>query len=210
MALATGPDQPLQRLEMAHRSHTQRLLPMVEELLADQGLAYSDLTGIAFAAGPGSFTGVRIGTSTAQGLAFALQLPILPVSSLAALAYQAMLDHPQSQQVLTVLDARMNELYWAAWQRDQSQSWGFRALAQEQLSSASAIECPADLILGEGEDSQAQMPASLAQLPWQQALPQAQAIAALAYRSPAAAWLADPALALPLYLRNQVVQSAPS
>lgn len=92
------------------RQHTRALLPMVSELLKAHGLAVADLDAIAFGRGPGSFAGIRIATGTAQGLAFAAELPTLPVSTLAAMALKA---HQQTGavQVVAALDARMDEVY---------------------------------------------------------------------------------------------------
>lgn len=100
---------------VAPREHTRLLLPMAEALLADAGLAPTALDGIAFGRGPGSFTGIRIATGVAQGLAFAADLPVLPVSTLAAMALQQGREQ-QRDWIVAALDARMDEIYWCAYE----------------------------------------------------------------------------------------------
>lgn len=101
-----------ERFELAPRRHTTLILPMVQQLLAEAGLNLSQLDALAVDRGPGSFTGVRIGTSVVQGLGFAVDLPVVPVSSLATLA-QSVWQKLQHENVLALIDARMQEVYWA-------------------------------------------------------------------------------------------------
>ncbi|CAG0910237.1 unnamed protein product, partial [Cyprideis torosa] len=96
------------------RQHTQLLLPMVQQMLDDAALKVKDLDAIAFGRGPGSFAGIRIATGVAQGLAFAAELRLLPISTLAAMALAQHLENPE-MPVIAALDARMNEIYWAAY-----------------------------------------------------------------------------------------------
>lgn len=96
------------------RQHTKQLLPMVSELLEQAGLKVGQLDAVAFGRGPGSFAGIRIATGVAQGLAFAAQLPVIPVSTLAAIALVSA-EKYQANRVVSTLDARMNELYSAAY-----------------------------------------------------------------------------------------------
>ena len=106
------------RFEIATQSHTQRLLPMVEELLAEQQLALADLDALAFSRGPGSFTGLRICIGIIQGLAYGANLPVIPVSTLEAMAmgfYRA--NRSMNVPLLVALDARMDEVYWSLYQR---------------------------------------------------------------------------------------------
>jgi len=94
------------------REHTKRILPMVDSLLKEAGLKLTELDGLAFGRGPGSFTGVRIGTGIAQGLAFGAELPMLPISSLAAMAQGAHRVN-KAKHILPAIDARMGEVYFA-------------------------------------------------------------------------------------------------
>lgn len=96
------------RVETAANRHSALVLPMVDALLAEAGLALADLDALAFDRGPGSFTGLRIGAGVIQGLAFATSLPVIGVSSLEALAAGS-----GYRRVLAAVDARMGQVYWA-------------------------------------------------------------------------------------------------
>jgi tRNA threonylcarbamoyladenosine biosynthesis protein TsaB len=102
--------------EIAPRRHTQLILPMCERLLAQAGITLSQLDTLAFGRGPGSFTGVRIAAAVIQGMAFAYDLPVAPVSTLAALAQEVLAASTESK-VLAAIDARMNEVYWGYYTR---------------------------------------------------------------------------------------------
>jgi len=107
------------QFELAAKSHTQRLLPMVDELLQSNNLKLRDLDAIAFGRGPGSFTGLRICMGIVQGLSFGAQLPVIPVSTLAAMALGYYRANPDTQHpILVALDARMDEVYWGLFTRD--------------------------------------------------------------------------------------------
>ncbi|MBY4836819.1 tRNA (adenosine(37)-N6)-threonylcarbamoyltransferase complex dimerization subunit type 1 TsaB [Pantoea sp. DY-5] len=110
------------RFEIAPRDHTQRILPLVQELLQAQQLELTALDVLAFGRGPGSFTGVRIGIGIAQGLALGANLPMIGVSSLATMA-QGAWRLTGATRVLAAIDARMGELYWAEYQRDENGEW---------------------------------------------------------------------------------------
>jgi tRNA threonylcarbamoyladenosine biosynthesis protein TsaB len=100
----------IERAEEVPNGGSERLLPWVHELLAEAGLALEQIDGIAFGAGPGGFTGLRLACGVAQGLAWGLDLPVMPVSTLEALALAS-----GERKVWACLDARMNEVYSAAY-----------------------------------------------------------------------------------------------
>jgi len=106
----------------AGQSHSQQILPLLRELLDEAGVELSHLDGIAFGAGPGSFTGLRIGCGVAQGLAFAANLPVIAVSTLMALAQNIQPKNTAAERVIACLDARMGEVYHAAYIR-QGAEW---------------------------------------------------------------------------------------
>ncbi|MBB3184370.1 tRNA threonylcarbamoyladenosine biosynthesis protein TsaB [Halomonas fontilapidosi] len=108
-------DELISRFAMTPREHTRRLLPMVDEVLAEAGLPASALDAVAYGRGPGSFTGLRIAAGVAQGLAFGLDRPLVGVSTLEALALGAHRRH-HYRWLITALDARMGEIYVATWQ----------------------------------------------------------------------------------------------
>lgn len=103
----------IERFEIAPRRHTELALPWAEALLAEAGIAKSQLDAIAVGRGPGAFTGVRLAIAFAQGIALALDRPLLPVSTLAALAMQS-----PGERILAAIDARMGEIYIASFRRD--------------------------------------------------------------------------------------------
>lgn len=137
VALMLG-DELIESYQLAPREHTRKLLPMLDELLASAELSLGQLDAIAFARGPGSFTGLRVCLSMVQGLAFGAGLPVVPVSSLAALA-QVALDADllgEGDTVVASLDARMDEIYWGAYQCQQGL---VGALVEEQLCAPEAL-----------------------------------------------------------------------
>jgi len=104
----------LERYALAPRQHAALMLPMIESLLLEAGLKVPQLDAIAFGRGPGSFTGVRIAASMVQGIAFAADLPVVPVSTLAALALGGMRESG-IPRVMAVMDARKAEVYWGCY-----------------------------------------------------------------------------------------------
>lgn len=102
------------RVERTARDHNRLILPMIESVLLEVGVALACLDALAVASGPGSFTGIRIGIGVAQGLAFGADLPVVPVSTLQALAAGAIrrLETADDSVIMACLDARMDEVYW--------------------------------------------------------------------------------------------------
>ena len=113
-------DEVIQEFSHRPRSHTRLLLPMVDKVLAEAGCALPQLSAVAYTAGPGSFTGLRIGMGVVQGLAFGADLPVIGVSTLQALAVGArrQLNLVGDQLVIPAFDARMGEIYWGVYRAD--------------------------------------------------------------------------------------------
>lgn len=112
-------DYELEHFEIAPQAHGRRLLPLAQELLERAELALADLDGLAFGRGPGAFTGLRIAAGLIQGLAAGVDRPVVPVSTLAALAARCLYNDARVQRVRVVQDARMGEIYSADYQRGQ-------------------------------------------------------------------------------------------
>lgn len=194
---------------LAPREHTRLILPMAEGLLQQAGLVPADLDALAFGRGPGAFTGVRIATSVVQGLAFALELPVVPVSTLAALAQGAWRQHGW-EQIACAMDARMEEVYWGAYRLEG----GVMCLQGDELvcppGQTPGLSGPNWYGAGSGwqvyaEAIQTQQPQGLAGMD-SEALPHAQDVASLAIAALARGESVSAAEALPIYLRDQVVQ----
>ena len=130
-----------QRLTLEPRRHADLILGLAEGLLKEANLNLRELDALAFGRGPGSFAGVRIATGVVQGAAFAADIPVVPVSTLAALA-QGHLRETGHARVLAALDARMNEVYWAACTPDASGL--MRALGGELIVPPSDAPLPPD------------------------------------------------------------------
>ncbi|KTD09256.1 glycoprotease [Legionella gratiana] len=131
------------------KTHTQFILPMIDKLMVNAGLHMNQLDGIVFGRGPGSFTGLRIACSIAKGLAYAHDLGLIPVSNLVAIAWSVRQQRQGAHlPVLTVLDARMHEMYWAYFAKDQ---W----MAEEKVNPVSEMSIPEEqsiILAGVGID----------------------------------------------------------
>jgi len=134
----------LSHYEVIPRLHAQKLLPMIQQVLAQAGIAPGAVDAIAFGRGPGAFTGVRIAIGVVQGLAFALDRPVLGVSNLAALAQGAWRRHGEAR-VAAAIDARMDEVYWGCYQQ---QAGEMRLCGTEAVLPPHAVQLPADNLEG--------------------------------------------------------------
>jgi len=205
-ALLVG-DRMIERSEIAPRRHAELILPMIESLLAEAGISRRQIDGIAVGRGPGAFTGVRLAISVAQGLALGLDVPVVPVSSLAALAQDVPMQH--DTPILAVIDARMGEIYAGTFQRGANGL--VEALGAESVGPAQQLVLPPGerwSVVGSGWSAYRELLMTL--LPteprWCDStrFPQAHAIALLAAPQFAAGHALAPELALPVYLRDKV------
>jgi tRNA threonylcarbamoyladenosine biosynthesis protein TsaB len=195
--------ETLSRDLRAGQQHSELILPMTQELLAEAGVALRDLDCIAFGQGPGSFTGLRIGCGVAQGLAFGAELPVAPVSTLLALAQGSGHD-----SVVACLDARMGEVYHAIYQRGQQ---GWNTMSDAGLYSPQdvpAVEGDQWAGVGSGfsayhEPLSARYAGQLHQIDGTR-FPHAKDIATLAATMVAAGQTVAPDEAAPLYIRDKV------
>ena len=192
----------MERFELGRR-HSERILSMVEEVLAESGNSLGQMDAVAFGRGPGSFTGLRIGAGVVQGLAFGADLPVVPVSTLAALAQGQI-----ATRVLAALDARMGQVYWGLCVNSGS---GMALVEPERVSAPGDIVLPGDdtwIGVGSGWDQYAA--ALLARLgsripSWQaQVWPRARHVAELGARGVADGSSVAAQEALPLYVRDNV------
>ena len=191
-------------LERAGPANSERILPAVDAVLHEAGWRLTDLDGIAFGAGPGAFTGVRVACSVAQGLALGADLPIVAIPTLLALAQQAWLDHA-AKRVFACLDARMREVYVAFYARHGN---GWQTVGEPAVLKPIEVRAPAgDCWEGAGDGFAAHP--TLATLPGigivhADALPTARAIGELALPRLASGDAVPAGEARPLYIRHRV------
>ncbi len=221
-----------ERHAIAPRRHAALILPMVDAVLTEAGLALNNLDAIAFGRGPGAFTGVRIAAGVTQGLACGAGLPVLPVSSLAALAQGALdnsagngfaLAHTASETAtrlktpargalaLAAIDARMGEIYWALYEAGADGL--VKPLGDEQVSAPEAPDVAGEeKIVGVGSGwgtyrapLERILPGRIAGIDPER-FPLAKHILPLAVKAYQAGHTIDAAQALPVYLRDNVVR----
>lgn len=185
-------------------SHSETLLPLVRHLLDEAGVTVASLDGIAFGCGPGAFTGLRVACAAAQGMAVAADLPVIPVVTLEALAWPGDAKH-----VLALIDARMGEVYAAAYRRIEG---GLQCAGEIRVSAPETVDLPDGTWLARGNALSA-YPALAERVVAQgwateaDAMPRAAAVAMLAAKQLAAGGGISPALAAPLYIRDKVAQT---
>ena len=194
------------------RQHTQRILPMIRQMMQDAGVAFSDLDAIAFGKGPGSFTGLRIAAGVTQGIAMAAQLPVIGVSTLEAMALEAG-EQAESGCILACLDARIDEIYWALYSLVDGLP---QVLMAESLGKPEALPTPQEggldrlLAVGNGLNYRERFPD-----PWRAALsrelpdilPRAGHMARLAALAFQRGEVMTAEEVAPLYLRDKVTHS---
>ncbi|MBK8321113.1 MAG: tRNA (adenosine(37)-N6)-threonylcarbamoyltransferase complex dimerization subunit type 1 TsaB [Betaproteobacteria bacterium] len=195
----------VERLCPPGQSHSETLLPLVRELLGESGLKVAQLDAIAFGVGPGAFTGLRVACGIAQGLAVAANIPLVPVTSL-----EAMAEMTGAEQVLALLDARMGEVYAGSYQRSAN---GYALQGEIRVWSPANVPLPTDagwLICGNAPSAYPELQARIvaAGLPIHPGiLPTAAALARLAAPRAARGEGIDAALAAPLYIRDKVAKT---
>ncbi len=185
-----------------------RVLPAVRELFDEAGLTLADCDAIAFGAGPGSFTGLRTATGVAQGLAFGLDLPVVPIGTLLACAEGARLHRPSVTRVLAALDARMEEVYWADYAWDAGE---WRVVVPPSLGTPDTVVAPDALFTLAGNAAavfgERLGVAARAEIVDGAALPHALPVALAALRAYRAGRTVPAELAAPDYVRDKVAQT---
>jgi len=186
----------------AGQRHSELILPMIDALLQEVGLSVRQLDGVAFGAGPGSFTGLRIACGIAQGLAFAAGLPVAAVGTLPCLA-----EASNEARVISALDARMGEIYIAAFERD-ADAW--RTVSEPLLCQPQEAPPLTGRWVGCGSGFTAHGEALAQRYAGQltrlhaELFPHAREVAMIGARLLARGEGMDPALAAPLYIRDKV------
>ncbi len=216
-ALMLG-DEIRLRFEITERSHAELILPMIDSLLTEAGVALTSLDGLAFGRGPGGFTGLRIAAGVAQGLAFGAGLPVAPVSSLAAVAEQVRAG--EGERILACNDARMGELYWAVFERRgdagiaRPGEVGIHSMGADHVTRPELVADGIDDLHHAAGNGIGRHPALRARLETagirlhDDLYPRADAIARLGAVELAAGRGVDAALALPIYVRDDVARPA--
>jgi tRNA threonylcarbamoyladenosine biosynthesis protein TsaB len=214
VSLSVG-EREIDRYLELDRGHSEQLLPMVEAVLGEAGIALSALDAIAFGRGPGGFTGVRLAASVAQGLAYGAGIGVVPVSNLAAVAQRVFAMDPELSRVLVVNDARMREVYWAGFEPGPHL---ISMVGEERVDTPAAVS-----LENFGAEAGRWAAAGRGLRAWPELaercrsqgatlhpdlLPRAREVLMLAKPQVAAGQVLDPTAALPVYVRDRVAEPA--
>jgi tRNA threonylcarbamoyladenosine biosynthesis protein TsaB len=203
-------DTVLERYELAPQRHNRLILPMIDSLLAEAGITIFQVDALAFGRGPGSFTGVRIAAGVTQGIAFGADLPVVPVSTLAALA-QDVFNEALEPIAFPCIDARMGEVYWAVYRRGESGM--AELLGEEAVLSADRVWFPSQaegMGIGSGWKTfgsvlQERLGSGLVSI-LPDRFPRAAMVARLGDHAFRRGVFVEPDQALPVYLRDNVAK----
>jgi tRNA threonylcarbamoyladenosine biosynthesis protein TsaB len=206
------------RERLLPRGHAALILPMIEELLGESGVALADLSAIAFGRGPGAFTGVRLAASITQGLAHAAGVPVVPVSDLRAVAQRLLGLAAAARRILVLNDARMREVYWGCFERAADDLAAPRG--EERVGAAGSVQLPEEWLGQREEPSVWAAGTGLAAYPElklslagrlggmrEDVLPSAAEIARLAVPEVLSGRVRPAEEALPVYLRDEVAHA---
>lgn len=200
-------DKSFERYAVDPQGHSRTLLGMVEAVLAEARLERSALDALAYDAGPGSFTGIRIGAGVAQGLALGLEKPLLAVSSLMTLAEGARREQPDCNSVLAAIDARMDQVYWARLESDPEAPghWRWDEMPCVSEPREVAVHISGCTGVGSGWDRYSDVFMGDRPMPWLvQRLPHALDVATIARRLLAQGVSGAWHEAVPVYVRDRV------
>ena len=203
-------DELIWREEHAPRTHTGLILPQVQTVLAEAGLQLKQLDALAFGRGPGSFTGLRIAAGVVQGLALGAELPVAPVSSLAAMAQGYYRENNAATRICAAFDARIGEVYWGSYTLIQG---AMQNIGDEAVSSPNDLLLPAEggwYAIGSGWAAYPQMQQRLGGrlmkvIP--ETVPLARDIIPLAKKIIRAQQTVSAEQAIPVYLRQKVART---
>jgi tRNA threonylcarbamoyladenosine biosynthesis protein TsaB len=201
---------------LAPREHSRLILKMIDDLLLEADLSVSKLDAIAFGRGPGSFMGLRIAAGVVQGIAFAHDIPVIPVSTLKAIAQRAF-EQTKNKHILTAIDARMDEVYWAAYSLKQ-QLWQLHGeesvVSPDKVPTPERLAQPDESWVGAGTGWASYKDRLLLtvglQLPTilPECLPSAEVMVKIAVDEFKAGNMITAAEAIPVYLRNDIAKKA--
>ena len=210
-----------ERFELTPKEHTRLILPMIDNLMSEAGLRPQQLDALAFSCGPGSFTGVRIATGVIQGIALGADLPVVPVSTLAAIALDFFDSYSTEQRAqdnyatnpvaYTAMDARMGEIFWGVYQQDEAGL--VNLLGKEAVTPAVGIEFPELIGVGVGSGWDVYKDELISRLNGlvdrceAHHLPRASAIVRLGVRDFEKSLAVPVEQAMPVYLRDKVAQN---